>query len=123
MIGSNSLSDFLSIVACTGLAEPQLLARPIKTLSTGQKYRLRIALSILQKPEVLLIDNFCEHLDRYTLVAVCKGLQSFVKQRNIALIAATAGYERVHGSLQPNQKIMLIRGDCVVSKAPSSHEI
>lgn len=123
MIGGHSLSDFLSITACTGLAEPQLLARPIETLSTGQKYRLRIALSILQKPEILLIDNFCENLDRYTLVAVCKGLRSLVKQQNIALIAATAGYERVQSPLQPNKKIMLIQGNCVVSERPSSRAV
>ena len=124
LIGRVTLAEFLNVAACAGLAEPQLLARPIETLSAGQKYRLKIALSFLQKPEVLLIDNFCEHLDRFTLLAVCKGLKNLVKQYNVSLVVATSGYERVQGPLQPNQKVILNRGNCAFQKKKrSTHEI
>ena len=124
MIGRVSLTEFLAVTACTGLAEPQLLVRPIKTLSSGQKYRLQIALSFLKKPEILIIDNFCEHLDRFTLIAVCKGIKYLVKRYNVALIVATAGYDRVQESLNPDQKILVRRGDRAVNKSQiSTHAI
>ena len=110
MLGRASLAEFLAVTASAGLAEPQLLVRPIETLSSGQKYRLQIALSFLQKPDILIIDNFCEHLDHFTLFAVCKGIRNLVARYNVALMVATAGYERVQVPLDPDQKILLKRG-------------
>lgn len=111
LIGSAPLSKFLKIAAQCGLAEPQLLVRPIWTLSSGQQYRLQIALALLSEPEILLIDNFCESLDRFSTRAVCKGLAATAAKHNIAMVVATAAYDRLADCIVPDQLIVLRRGD------------
>ena len=106
-----SLNEFLSVTAQTGLAEPQLFVRQNITLSSGQKYRLRLALSFLERPDILTIDNFCEHLDRFTVAAVCRGIRHLVLAFNVSLVVATAGYDRIDRFLNADQKILMRRGD------------
>ena len=79
--GKAGLSEFVEITAVCGLAEPQLLVRPIYSLSSGQKYRLSVALAFLSNPDIVIIDNFCESLDRYTMLAVCRGVRWLSKSQ------------------------------------------
>lgn len=109
-LGPNTLHRFLAITARCGLAEPQLFVRPIRTLSSGQRYRLQVALAFLRSPEVLIIDNFCESLDRFSARAVCRGLMSLSKEQKVCVVVATAAYDRLEKFLQPDAKIMLRRG-------------
>ena len=111
LLGRVPLEQFLNVTAQVGLAEPQLFVRPTETLSSGQKYRLQVALSILQGSDILVIDNFCENLDRFTIWAVCKGLRRLIRQHGMSAIVATAGYERVREPLDPDQALLLRRGD------------
>lgn len=111
LLGPAPLASFLSLAARCGLAEPQLLVRPIWTLSSGQKYRLQIALALLSAPDVLLIDNFCEALDRFSSRAVCKGLTMLTRELNVAAVLATAAYDRLDHILAPDSVVMLRRGD------------
>ena len=99
------------VCAQCGLAEPQLFVRPVSSLSSGQRYRLQIAGALLQKPDILHIDNFCESLDRYTVVGVCRGLKRLVKRLDVAAVVSTASYERLIGILKPQQVILLRRGN------------
>ncbi|MER8770921.1 ATP-binding cassette domain-containing protein [Mesorhizobium sp. M0960] len=109
--GRASLSDFLKVAAHCGLAEPQLFVRPVRSLSSGQRYRLQLALAFLACPDVVIVDNFCEPLDKYTVAAVCKGIKILTCQYNSACIVATAAYERISDVLNPDQKILLRRGN------------
>jgi len=108
--GRVPLGDFLHVAAICGLAEPQLFVRPVSTLSSGQRYRLQIALAVLRRPQVLVIDNFCESLDRFTAASVVKGLKRLARENAISLIVATAAYERLAGWCSPDQTIILRRG-------------
>lgn len=109
--GSISLERFIDITGRCGLAEPQLLVRPIRTLSSGQKYRLAVALAFLQGCEILIIDNFCEPLDRYTASAVAKGIRRLARSECVAVLAATASYDRSYLLDEVDQAILLRRGD------------
>jgi energy-coupling factor transporter ATP-binding protein EcfA2/GNAT superfamily N-acetyltransferase len=109
-----SLPLFLEVAAKCGLAEPQLFVRPVRTLSSGQKYRLQIALAFLRKPDVLIIDNFCEPLDRYTSIAVARGIAALSAEFNVAVVVATAAYERLKGIFTPSQTVLLRRGNSPV---------
>jgi ABC-type lipoprotein export system ATPase subunit len=105
------LDEFLHVAARCGLAEPQLFVRPVSTLSSGQRYRLQIALALLRRPQILIIDNFCEALDRFTMASVVKGVERLARENAISVIAATAAYERLSGWCSPDQTILLRRGD------------
>lgn len=112
--GSASLERFLNVTGKCGLAEPQLLVRPIRTLSSGQKYRLAVAMAFLQNCDILLIDNFCEPLDRYTAAAVAKGIRRLAREENVSVLAATATYDRSYLLEEVDQAILLRRGDRAV---------
>ena len=68
-----------------------------------------MALAFLRDPEVIVIDNFLEPLDKYTVAAVWRGIENLARDRNVAVVAATAAYDRlVH--ITPYQTILLRRG-------------
>src|SRR5690606_2338769 len=92
--GRASLEDFLQTAAKCGLAEPQLLVRPTSSLSSGQRYRLQVALAFLANPEIVIVDNFCEPLDRYTAISVARGIRRLAAERQVAVLGATAAYDR-----------------------------
>jgi len=104
------LDETLRILASAGLAEPQLFVRPARTLSLGQSYRLSLALALAEDPDLLLIDEFCEPLDRFSAAAVSKKLRISATQRRIGVIAATADPERVCASLAPDRLLLLSSG-------------
>jgi ABC-type ATPase with predicted acetyltransferase domain len=108
--GRIPLRRFLEITARCGLAEPQLFVRPISSLSAGQIYRLRVAFAFLANPDVIVIDNFCEPLDQYTAVAVMRGLRHLAIELDVAVLAATASYERLLGIKSIDQTLLLRRG-------------
>lgn len=114
--GRASLEAFLQIAAKCGLAEPQLFVRPVASLSSGQRYRLRMALAFLSNPEVVIIDNFCEPLDRYTSIGVIRGLKRLAAEARVAVLAATAAYDRHDLFESVDQWIMLRRGERALVK-------
>lgn len=104
------LDEALRILASAGLAEAQLFVRPARTLSLGQSYRLGLALALAEDPELLLIDEFCEPLDRFSAAAVSRKLRAAATQRQMAVIVATADPERVSCSLTPDRILLLSSG-------------
>lgn len=121
--GRAGLEDFIRLAAKCGLAEPQMFVRPVESLSSGQQYRLQIALAFLANPEVLFIDNFCEPLDRYTAIAVSKGVRQLAKDLNVAVVVATATYDRILPLGDVDQTILLRRGDKPVTNFKADDEI
>jgi energy-coupling factor transport system ATP-binding protein len=109
--GSATLERFIEVTSKCGLAEPQLLVRPIRTLSSGQRYRLAVAMAFLDGCDVLLIDNFCEPLDRYTACSVAKGIRRLARTEGVSILAATSTYDRSYILDEVDQAILLRRGD------------
>ena len=110
LLPEESLEGALELLAAAGLAEPHLYVRPSETLSTGQKYRLSIAIALAKKPDLLLVDEFCESLDRYTSMAVCKRLKKMVATSSLAAVVATADPMRILQTLQPDYLLLLTSG-------------
>lgn len=121
--GKSSLEDFVRIAAKCGLAEPQMFVRPVQSLSSGQRYRLQIALAFLRRPQILFIDNFCEPLDRYTAIAVSKGVRQLARELNIGVLAATAAYDRILSLGYVDQTVLLRRGDKPVINSRAIDEV
>ena len=103
-----SLRDSMRLLSSAGLGEAQLFVRPSGTLSTGQRYRLSIALALAKKPNLLTIDEFCESLDNYATAAVCRHFQKVIKRDHIAAIVATANNSRIVRELCPDRILRLL---------------
>ena len=102
-----SMEEALQIMAVSGLAEPQVLIRPSRTLSLGQKYRLSLALGIAKDIDLLLVDEFCEPLDRFSAAAVSKHLRKEVHLRGMSAIVATSRPDAVVSTLRPDRTLVL----------------
>lgn len=101
------LDEALQVLASAGLADAQLFVRPAGTLSLGQSYRLSLALALAEDPELLLIDEYCEPLDRFSAAAVSKKLRLAATKRQMGVIVATADPDRVSESLTPDRLLLL----------------
>lgn len=101
------LEGTLELMAVAGLAEPQVLIRPAKTLSLGQRYRLSLALGMSDETDVFLVDEFCEALDQFSAVAVAKHLRREVSLRAIGAVVATSRPAPLMSSLQPDRIVVL----------------
>lgn len=102
-----SIEESIRILALAGLAEAQLFVRPIRTLSLGQYYRLSLATALSTKPDLLLLDEFCEPLDQYTTVAVCKRIKKAAQEFSMGIIVATAYPRKVLTCLRPSKILLL----------------
>ncbi len=107
LLGRLDLEESIRILAFAGLAEPHLFVRPAGHLSLGQQYRLSLAVALSERPDLLLIDEFCELLDRFSTIVVCRRLRSAVKNFGFAAIVATSYPQKVIDYLQPNRTLFL----------------
>ena len=103
-----SLKESMRLLASAGLGEAQLFVRPSRTLSSGQRYRLSLALALAKKPDLLLIDGFCEPLDNYAAAAVCRRLRKEVERSGTAAVVATTNGERILSELRPHRILRLL---------------
>ncbi len=106
------LPRVLSTLSRAGLAEARLLARPIATLSVGQRARLMLAHSIHRamqsadehpdRPILIIIDEFLAALDRLTARVIARGLRRWLDRTSasITCVLATA-HDDLAAALQP----------------------
>ena len=97
----------LKLMAVAGLAEPQVLIRPARTLSVGQRYRLSLALGLAEDVDLFLVDEFCETLDQFSMAAVARHLRRETTSRGMGTIVATSRAEPVSFSLKPDRTLIL----------------
>lgn len=108
LLSRYDLDDSMRILAQAGLAEAHLFVRPSFTLSVGQSYRLALALALAKKPDVLLIDEFCEPLDEYTSAVICRKIRKAATKDGISVVVATADARKVLQELQPDRVLLLL---------------
>lgn len=121
LLASKSVDEALEVLATAGLAEADIFVRPARTLSMGQRYRLKIARAIAEEPDLLLVDEFCEPLDHFTAVAVSRRLRAAAVRRGLTAIVATADPARVIDNLKPDLVIRL-SSDGSVEQFSDLHE-
>ena len=102
-----SLHRAMQLLSAAGLAEASLFVRPSATLSTGQYYRLGLAIALAKRPELLVIDEFCESLDDFATAAVCRRLAQIAKRERIILVVATSNGDRIATGLSPSQRLYI----------------
>ena len=107
-----NLENAMRLLASAGLGEAQLFVRPSVTLSNGQRYRLALALALAQKPDLLLVDEFCESLDDYSAAAVCRRLRKEINRRGLSAVVATVNGAKITQELRPERILRMLPNRC-----------
>ena len=84
------LEETFQWLALAGLSEAYALLRTPEELSDGQRYRLRLALALAQRPKSLIIDEFCATLDRVTAAVVAHNVRRAADRFDITIVVATS---------------------------------
>ncbi len=87
---SENLKKTLKWLSLAGLGEANLMLHHPNQLSQGQRYRLRLALAMSQKPDVIFMDECCNHLDHDTASIISCNLRRYANRYNCTLVLATS---------------------------------
>jgi uncharacterized protein len=113
------LATWLRTLASCGLADAALLAQRPHELSTGQAWRLAIALALARSlslsraptrpttPTILIIDELCAGLDDITARGLCRTLRRAAHD-NLVIFAATSSPDRLRHALAPEREVEII---------------
>lgn len=85
-----SIGEMMSVLASAGLAEAPLLARRVRQLSEGERWRLALAMGMDRLRERrragvrawLVADEFCSTLDRTTAMNLCAGIRRWLRRES-----------------------------------------
>jgi uncharacterized protein len=103
------LSKSLHWLSLSGLSDIFALLRRPEQLSDGQRYRLRLAMAMAKKPEVIFIDEFCNHLDRIAAAMTSVGVRKFADHYGTTFVVATA-HDDILEDLSPNVVVVVEAG-------------
>jgi ABC-type ATPase with predicted acetyltransferase domain len=82
-------NDAIRLLNLAGLNDAYIWVRLPSELSDGQRYRLRVAKAIEQKPDVWLADEFMAVLDRTTAKIIAYAIQKTARRSGATLAIAT----------------------------------
>ena len=85
-----SLSETLYYLSMAGLSEANVLLRNPEQLSVGERFRFSLALALVERPDVIMADEFCSSLDRITARVVAYNVRRLVDRFGAAFIVATS---------------------------------
>ena len=97
------IKDIVALLSAVGFASPPAWLRPIHVLSTGQQFRVTLALLLASTPagQRIVFDEYSSVVDRTVAQIGSAALAKVVRQRNQQFVAVTC-HEDVEPWLQPD---------------------
>ncbi len=98
-----SIKDIVALLSAVGFASPPAWLRPFGVLSTGQQFRVTLALRIAATParECIVFDEYTSVVDRTVAQIGSAAVAKIIRQRNRQFVAVTC-HEDVEAWLQPD---------------------
>ena len=93
----------------------KLLPKKTNTLTKKEKVLVQIAISLLNKPEILLIDSIDTYLNKEEMSNVIKLLKEFIKEKDLTVIMTTLD---LNLSLFSNQLCIINNGKVILHGEP-----
>jgi uncharacterized protein len=103
------LSESMRWLSLSGLSDAFAMLRQPEHLSDGQRYRLRLALAMAKKPDVIFIDEYCNHLDRVAAAMTSVGVRKFADHYGTTFVVATA-HDDILEDLAPDVVVIIEAG-------------
>ncbi|WP_456410540.1 GNAT family N-acetyltransferase [Oceanithermus sp.] len=94
------------LLARVGLADAILWRARPDQLSTGQRERLRLAVLLAGRPDLLIVDEFAAHLDGANARRVARALSKLAREAGITLMISSHR-EEVRRALEPDRIVFV----------------
>jgi GNAT superfamily N-acetyltransferase len=88
-----SIKDITALLSSVGFSSPPLWLRPFAVLSNGEKFRVHVARTLAEMPEMAVMDEFTSVVDRTVAQIGSAAVQKTVRKRNQRLIAVSCHYD------------------------------
>jgi GNAT superfamily N-acetyltransferase len=96
-----SIKEIVALLSSVGFSSPPAWLRPFHVLSTGQQFRVRLAVLLAACPDLAVMDEFTSTVDRTVAQIGSHALAKTVRQRGQKFIAVTC-HEDVEAWLNPD---------------------
>src|SRR3990167_6823940 len=87
------IKDISALLSSVGLSNPPLWLRPYHVLSNGERFRVDIARTLAEQPDLAVIDEFTSVVDRTVAQIGSAAVQKTVRRRGQKLIAVSCHYD------------------------------
>lgn len=98
---SMSIHDIVALLSAVGFASPPAWLRPFHVLSTGQQFRVRLALALATSTSCVVFDEYTSVVDRTVAQIGSAAIAKLVRQRGQKFVAVTC-HDDVEAWLNPD---------------------
>jgi ABC-type taurine transport system ATPase subunit len=90
---SMGIKDITEILSSVGFSSPPAWVRPFHILSNGEQFRVHIARTLAEMPEMAVVDEFTSVVDRVVAQVGSSAVAKTVRRRGQKLVAVTCHYD------------------------------
>jgi ABC-type ATPase involved in cell division/GNAT superfamily N-acetyltransferase len=88
-----SMKDITALLSSVGFSSPPFWMRPFRVLSNGQQFRVNLARTLAEQPELAVVDEFTSVVDRTVAQVGSAAVAKTVRRRQQKFIAVTCHYD------------------------------
>lgn len=93
--GEMSIREIIELLSSVGFSSPPSWVRPFRVLSNGEQFRVNIARTLAERPELAVVDEFTSVVDRTVAQIGSAAIQKTVRRRHQKFIAVSCHYDIV----------------------------
>ena len=90
-----SIKDIVGLLNSVGFSSPPSWVKPFSALSNGEQFRVNMARTLAEKPDLAVVDEFTSVVDRTVAQIGSAAIAKTVRRRNQQFIAVSCHYDIV----------------------------
>jgi hypothetical protein len=87
------IRDIIALLCSVGFSSPPAWVRPFAALSNGEQFRVHLARTLAQMPDLAVVDEFTSVVDRTAARIGSAAVSKAVRKRNQKFVAVTCHYD------------------------------
>lgn len=111
-----SIKDITALLSSVGFSSPPSWLRPFRVLSNGEQFRVSMARTLAEMPDLAVVDEFTSVVDRTVAQIGSAAIQKTVRKRNQQFIAVSCHYDIVDW-LEPDWVYQPHTGELLVGRS------
>ncbi|NBW18286.1 MAG: GNAT family N-acetyltransferase [Caulobacteraceae bacterium] len=110
-----SIKEITTLLSSVGFSSPPLWLRPFHVLSNGEQFRVNMARTLAEMPDLCVVDEFTSVVDRTVAQIGSAAIAKTVRKRNQKFVAVTCHYD-VAEWLEPDWVYYPHTGEFIVGR-------